>query len=124
MRLAFVLHHIHSLTDMPSSSPHRQPKQGEWASHKDPDVAPRHVDTKAPPDYRPTSIITFLGIAMAVAALLVAVLIPFGIGPFSQRVAAATPALPSLAQLIDQKSFNVLEQVLPPSEANATTVSG
>lgn len=59
---------------------------------------------------------------MALAALLAGVLIPLGLNPFSQRVAAATPPLPSSAQLIDQRSFNVLDKVLPLSEANATTV--
>lgn len=31
--------------------------------------------------------------------------------------------VPSQAQIIDQKAFNVLPTVLPPSESNATTVS-
>lgn len=41
------------------------------------------------------------------------------------RAQAASPAertLPETAQIIDQKSFLVLEEVLPPSQANATTV--
>lgn len=59
---------------------------------------------------------------MAVAALLVGILIPLGLNPFSRWAAAATPPVPSSAQVIDQRRFNVLDQVLPPAQVNATTV--
>lgn len=49
-----------------------------------------------------------------------------GLGSFTGvQAQAASPAertLPENAQIIDQKSFLVLEEVLPPSQANATTV--
>lgn len=49
-----------------------------------------------------------------------------GLGSFTGvQAQAASPAerpLPEKAQIIDQKSFLVLEEVLPPSKANATTV--
>lgn len=46
-----------------------------------------------------------------------------GLGLLSGVRAQSNRTLPEAAQIIDQKSFNVLEEVLPPSEANATTVS-
>lgn len=63
---------------------------------------------------------------MALTALLLGILVPLGAKSYSRGVAGAapsyvTPTLPSLAQVVDQKSFNVLDEVLPPSEANATT---
>lgn len=49
-----------------------------------------------------------------------------GLGSFAGVQAQATsPAerpLPEKAQIVDQKSFLVLEEVLPPTKANATTV--
>lgn len=49
-----------------------------------------------------------------------------GLGSFAGvQVQAASPAerpLPEKAQIIDQKSFLVLDEVLPPTKANATTV--
>ncbi|KAI8168215.1 Gluconolactonase [Colletotrichum sp. SAR 10_70] len=44
-----------------------------------------------------------------------------GLGLLSGVRAQSNRTLPEAAQIIDQKSFNVLEEVLPPSEANATT---
>ncbi|KAH0439234.1 evolved d-pantonohydrolase [Colletotrichum camelliae] len=44
-----------------------------------------------------------------------------GLGLLSGVRAQSNRTLPETAQIIDQKSFNVLEEVLPPSEANATT---
>lgn len=41
----------------------------------------------------------------------------------AQSLALAERPLPEKAQIIDQKSFNVLEVVPPPQEVNATTVS-
>ncbi|KAF5020313.1 hypothetical protein F66182_7689 [Fusarium sp. NRRL 66182] len=62
-------------------------------------------------------------ITMAVGVL--AVLIPLGLGLFDKAQAKSALAditsLPATAQVIDQKSFNVLQHVPPPSEANATT---
>lgn len=37
---------------------------------------------------------------------------------------AAAAKLPAQAQLIDQRTFNVLNTTLPPAEFNATSVSG
>lgn len=47
-----------------------------------------------------------------------------GLGLLSgaQAQSPAERPLPEQAQIIDQKSLNVLEEVLPPAEANATTV--
>lgn len=49
-----------------------------------------------------------------------------GLGSFAGiHAQAASPAerpLPENAQIIDQKSFLVLDEVLPPTQANATTV--
>ncbi|KAI0129442.1 D-lactonohydrolase [Xylariales sp. AK1849] len=56
---------------------------------------------------------------MALAVLFLGLLVPFGFNPFE---VVASPSLPALAQVIDQKTFNVLEVVPPPIEANATTV--
>lgn len=66
------------------------------------------------------SIVTKLGVTMALGALLLAALVPLGLDSLSRTAAAKT--LPDQAQIIDQKSFAVLETVPPPSEANATTV--
>lgn len=55
---------------------------------------------------------------MALGTLLLATLVPLGL----RRTAAAEKTLPEQAQIIDQKSFAVLETVPPPSEANASTV--
>lgn len=59
---------------------------------------------------------------MALTALLLGILVPFGAKSYSRGVAATLPSLPALAQVVDQRSFNVLEKVPPPSQANATTI--
>lgn len=43
-------------------------------------------------------------------------------GAHAQASSAAERPLPEKAQIIDQKSFLVLDEVLPPTKANATTV--
>ncbi|RBR19606.1 hypothetical protein FVER53590_10940 [Fusarium verticillioides] len=62
---------------------------------------------------------------MAIGVLAIGVMIPYSLGFFGEAQAKPTaidPAkLPATAQIIDQKSFNVLEHVPPPKEANATT---
>ncbi|KAF4487997.1 gluconolactonase [Fusarium agapanthi] len=62
---------------------------------------------------------------MAIGALAIGVLVPYSLGLFGEAQAKPTaidPAkLPATAQIIDQKSFNVLEHVPPPKEANGTT---
>ncbi|KAI1848955.1 hypothetical protein JX266_005383 [Neoarthrinium moseri] len=63
---------------------------------------------------------TKIGVAMALTVLLVGLLVPLGFSPFSRTASARE--LPALAQVIDQKSFNVLETVPPPSVANASTL--
>lgn len=55
----------------------------------------------------------------AFAVFLAAVLIQWGLNPLSWGVLAK---LPSTAQVIDQKVFNALSVVPPPSQANASTV--
>jgi hypothetical protein len=64
--------------------------------------------------------------AAAVGAVAIAALIPWKLGFFDglQSKTAVTDlrGLPDKAQIIDQRSFNVLERVPPPSEADATTV--
>ncbi|KAK7967099.1 uncharacterized protein PG986_001376 [Apiospora aurea] len=100
---------------MPSSSPHRQRNQGRLATDKVPGA-------QAPQNSRPKRFTLLVGTPMAVAALLVGLLVPLGPNPLSQWAAAATPPVPSSAQVVDQKGFNVLDQVLPPAQANATTL--
>ncbi|KAM5378160.1 hypothetical protein ACJZ2D_004618 [Fusarium nematophilum] len=60
---------------------------------------------------------------MAISVLALGVLVPLSLGFFSKEVHASSAGrpLPKAAQIINQKSFNVLEEVLPPSKANATT---
>ncbi|KAG7003287.1 Six-bladed beta-propeller, TolB-like [Fusarium oxysporum f. sp. vasinfectum] len=62
---------------------------------------------------------------MAIGVLAIGVLVPYSLGLFGEAQANPTtidPAkLPATAQIIDQKTFNVLEHVPPPKEANATT---
>ncbi|KAG5803080.1 hypothetical protein H9Q74_012308 [Fusarium xylarioides] len=63
---------------------------------------------------------------MAIGVLAIGVLVPYSLGLFGEVQVKPTtvidPAkLPATAQIIDQKSFNVLEHVPPPKEANATT---
>ncbi|KAF9765799.1 hypothetical protein IL306_001853 [Fusarium sp. DS 682] len=62
---------------------------------------------------------------MAIGVLAIAVLVPYSLGLLGEveaKINAIDPEkLPATAQIIDQKSFNVLEHVPPPSEANATT---
>lgn len=55
---------------------------------------------------------------MAVSVLLLGLLVPLGL----DRIASATE-VPELAQVIDQRSWLALDTVLPPYEANSTTVS-
>ena len=107
---------------MSSSSPHRQRNQGVSANDKVPGAAHRHVATEKSQTSNPTNFTALVGIPMAVVALLVGILVPLGLNPFSQWAAAATPPVPASAQIIDQRRFNVLDQVLPPAQANATTV--
>ena len=64
---------------------------------------------------------------MVVSVIALAFLLPMGLGLFSRGVRAqfSAPAvrpLPKAAQIIDQRVFNVLENVPPPSQANGTTV--
>ncbi|KAF4455802.1 putative lactonohydrolase [Fusarium austroafricanum] len=61
---------------------------------------------------------------MAFGVLAVGLLVPLSLGLFHKAQAKATidpKNLPASAQIIDQKSFNVLQHVPPPREANATT---
>ncbi|KAF4333364.1 gluconolactonase [Fusarium beomiforme] len=62
---------------------------------------------------------------MAIGVLAIAVLVPYSFGLLGEaeaKITAIDPEkLPATAQVIDQKSFNVLEHVPPPREANATT---
>lgn len=64
--------------------------------------------------------------AAAVGAVAVAALIPWKLGFFdgfkTKTAVSDLKGLPAKAQIIDQRSFNVLERVAPPNEANATTV--
>lgn len=46
----------------------------------------------------------------------------FGVTLGSALLGASGQKLPTAAQIIDQKTFNVLESVPPPSEANDSTV--
>ncbi|KAH7368236.1 hypothetical protein B0T11DRAFT_305007 [Plectosphaerella cucumerina] len=60
---------------------------------------------------------------MTSSALILAVSVAIGVSPWT-ALAQGSPAvrpLPKNAQIIDQRSFNVLEEVKPPLEANATT---
>ncbi|ORY62688.1 lactonohydrolase [Pseudomassariella vexata] len=57
--------------------------------------------------------------AAAVLALGIILFPASSFNPFSRGVRAF--AIPPLAQVVDQKSFNVLETVLPPAEANSTS---
>lgn len=63
---------------------------------------------------------------VAIGVLAIGALIPWKFGLFGETQATTAvvdlKGLPDTAQVIDQKSFNVLERVPPPSEANATTV--
>lgn len=56
----------------------------------------------------------------ALAVLAAGVLVHSGLG--LQRSGVFATKLPSAAQVIDQKSFNVLDEVLPPVLANDSTV--
>ncbi|RYC92270.1 hypothetical protein BFJ63_vAg4925 [Fusarium oxysporum f. sp. narcissi] len=62
---------------------------------------------------------------MAIGVIAIGVLVPYSLGLFGEAQANPTaidPAkLPATAQIINQKTFNVLEHVPPPKEANATT---
>ena len=67
---------------------------------------------------------------MSLAAIAANFLLPAGMWPSAwggranaHDVAYASRILPEKAQIIDQRAFNVLPEVLPPTEANATTVS-
>jgi hypothetical protein len=65
-------------------------------------------------------------VAVAVGVLAIGALCPLGYGLLGETKAKAAvldrERLPDTAQIIDQRSFNVLERVPPPNEANATTV--
>lgn len=64
-------------------------------------------------------------VIMTVSALVLAASVAIGVSPWT-ALAQGSPAvrpLPSKAQIIDQRKFNVLEEVGPPAEANATTAS-
>lgn len=127
-----------SLKGMPSSPLQPEPVRGGTGDHGLP--ASRHAraddgDThkkRDPPSsdtgqLADSRLLTALRVPMALTALLLGILVPLGAKSYSRVAAGAAPPLASvvplapLAQVIDQKSFNVLEQVLPPSEANATT---
>jgi gluconolactonase len=66
---------------------------------------------------------TILWITMpaALAVLAAGVFIQLGLNPLSW---GALAQLPSTAQIINQKTFNVLSVVPSPSQANASTVRG
>lgn len=59
---------------------------------------------------------------VASVALLAGVLVNGYVSPPAYGSKASREQIPDQAQIIDQKAFNVLPSVLPPSEANATTV--
>ncbi|KAJ3540580.1 hypothetical protein NM208_g4998 [Fusarium decemcellulare] len=60
---------------------------------------------------------------MAISVLALSVLVPMGLGLFGHVDATgAERPVPAAAQVIDQKSFNVLDYVTPPSKANATFI--
>jgi hypothetical protein len=64
-------------------------------------------------------------VALAIGVLVVGASIPIILGLLdkTQKTTIIDPKkLPATAQVIDQKSFNVLQHVPPPKEANATTV--
>jgi hypothetical protein len=71
-----------------------------------------------------SSSITRIAVPMAFLVLFLGILMPLGLNPFSRIVVASptTTTIPALAQIIDQKSFNVLDVVPPPAVANATSV--
>ena len=85
-------------------------------------TAGRQVKSNPTKGGQPSSIST----AAAIGAVVIAALIPWKLGLFdgSQTKATVTDlkGLPDKAQIIDQRSFNALERVPPPNEANATTV--
>jgi hypothetical protein len=56
--------------------------------------------------------------------LFLGLLVPIGFGSLAGKVWAASTSrtVPSLAQIIDQTSFNTLATVLPPTVANGTIV--
>ncbi|XEV03252.1 hypothetical protein FSHL1_008539 [Fusarium sambucinum] len=64
-------------------------------------------------------------LALTIGVLVIGALIPFAYGLFGETkpktVVIDLERLPETAQVIDQRSFNVLERVPPSSEANATT---
>lgn len=64
-------------------------------------------------------------VALAIGVLAVGALIPIILGLLDKTQKTTSidlKKLPATAQVIDQKSFNVLQHVPPPKEANATTV--
>lgn len=65
-----------------------------------------------------------IAVPMSFIVLFLAILMPLGVNPFARNavVSATATTIPALAQVIDQKSFNVLDVVPPPAVANATTV--
>lgn len=92
------------------STPKSQSNQGHQAKGKTRDSGP----------FFSTSL------ALTIGALGIGVLIPLVYGLFgdtkSKTAVIDLKGLPETAQVIDQRSFNVLERVPPPTEANATTV--
>ena len=87
-----------------------------------PKTSGRQVKSNPTKGGQPFSIST----AVAVGAIAITALIPWKLGFFDglQSTTAVTDlrGLPDKAQIIDQRSFNVLERVAPSNEANATTV--
>ncbi|KAJ4026500.1 hypothetical protein NW752_001448 [Fusarium irregulare] len=86
-----------------------------------PKTSGRQVKSNPTKGGQPFSIST----AVAVGAIAITALIPWKLGFFDglQSTTAVTDlrGLPDKAQIIDQRSFNVLERVAPSNEANATT---
>ncbi|CEI61929.1 unnamed protein product [Fusarium venenatum] len=64
-------------------------------------------------------------LTLTIGVLIIGALIPFAYGIFGETKPKTAvidlERLPETAQAIDQRRFNVLERVPPPSEANATT---
>lgn len=125
---------IVSVTGMPASPLQPDPGRGDAGVHGSPvsraaraDVGATHKNRDSPSSdirrwFTPSGLLSILRDPMALTALLLGILVPFGAKSYSRGVAATRPNLPALAQVVDQRSFNVLEKVPPPTQANATTV--
>jgi hypothetical protein len=65
-------------------------------------------------------------LTLTIGVLAIGAIIPFVYGLLGETTPKTAvidlEKLPETAQVIDQKSFNVLERVPPPSEVNATAV--